>query len=71
MASRNDCHEPQQNLLPRQNNPALDMVLPCLQGHILAPGFHTFQVAGFHQNNKSEHFIGLLEDENIKQKQHS
>lgn len=47
------------------------MVLPCLQGHILAPGFHTFQVAGFHQNNKSEHFIGLLEDENIKQKQRS
>lgn len=43
--SRNDYHEPRQNLLPQQNSPVLDTVLPCLQGHILVQGFQTFQDA--------------------------
>lgn len=45
--SRNGYHEPQQNLLPQQNNPVLDMVLLCLWGHTLVLGFQTFQDAGF------------------------
>ena len=44
MASKNDYHEPQQNLLAQQNSPALDMVLLYLQGHILEHGLHTFVV---------------------------
>ena len=42
MASKNDDHEPQQNLLPQQNSPALDRVLLYLQGHILEHGFQNF-----------------------------
>ena len=40
-ASKIAAHEPQQNLLPQQNTPNLDMVCPYLLMHILELEFHT------------------------------
>lgn len=52
-ASKNDYHEPQQNLLPQQNSPALDKGLLYLQVHILEQEFHTFQDTRiFHQEKQ-------------------
>lgn len=42
-ASKIAAHEPQQNLLPQQNNPNLDMVFLYLQVHIEEQEFHMIQ----------------------------
>ena len=41
-ASKIAAHELQQNLLPQQNTPNLDMVCPYLLMHTLELEFHTF-----------------------------